>query len=114
MPFGVHGSGPGSPSTSLPRLTGVQTVGVLVRVDQRKHALRVQAGRQRQLHDVAGARRIGVQLGDDILDLLLAGVGGQVPADADDADLRAVPVLARPRRTGCRGRHRPAPCRGRA
>src|SRR6202044_2477090 len=47
-----------------------------------------------QLHQVAGACGIGVQLIDDRLDLVLRRVGGQFPADAGDADLRAVPVLA--------------------
>jgi hypothetical protein len=54
----------------------------------------VQAGRQRQLDDVAGARRVGVQLGDHGLDLLLGGVGRQLTANAGDTDLEAVAVLA--------------------
>ena len=78
----------------LAEIDRLQPVGVLGRVDQVQHRLRVQAGRQRQLDDVAGAGRIRVQLGDGILDLLLGGIRGQVPADADDPDLGAVPVLA--------------------
>ena len=49
---------------------------------------------QRQLHDVAVAGRVGVQLGDGRLDLLLRGVGRQVPALRGDAHLGAVAVLA--------------------
>ena len=54
----------------------------------------VEPGRQRQLDDVPGAGRIGVQLVDHRLHLGLGRVGGQVPADGRDPDLSAVPVLA--------------------
>ena len=54
----------------------------------------VQPGGQRQLDDVPGAGRIGVQFVDHGLHLRLGRVGGQVPPDGRDPDLRAVPVLA--------------------
>ena len=71
----------------------VQAVGVLGRVHQLQHTLGVQPGGQGQLDDVTVARGVGVQLGDHVLDLLLAGVSGQVAADGQDAHLRAVAVL---------------------
>jgi hypothetical protein len=73
----------------------VQAVRVLGRVDQLQHPVGVQPLRQRQLHDVAGAGGVGVQREHRLLDLLLAGRGGQVDADRGDADLGAVPVLHR-------------------
>ncbi len=45
-------------------------------------------------YDVAGARVVGVELVDDLFELLLRHRGGQVATDRLDADLRAVAVLA--------------------
>jgi hypothetical protein len=72
----------------------VQAVGVLVGVDQLERAALVEALRERQLHDVAGAGRVGVEALDGLVDLGLAGVGGQVLAVRGDADLGAVAVLS--------------------
>jgi hypothetical protein len=72
----------------------VQAVGVLGRVDELEHPVGVDALRQRQLDDVAGAGRVGVEPLDRGLDVRLGGVGGQVLADRGDADLGAVLVLA--------------------
>ena len=69
----------------------VQAVDVLARVDRGQDRVLVQAGRL--LHQECGARGIGVQLGDDRLDLGLRRVGRQVATDAGDADLGAVLVL---------------------
>jgi len=55
---------------------------------------RVQPRRQRKLDQVTGALRVGVQLVDHGLYLCLAGVGGQLTADAGDAHFQAVAVLA--------------------
>ncbi len=77
----------------LAQVDGLESVGILGRIDEAEYALRVQAGGQRKLDDESGAGRIGVQVRDRILDLLLRRVGWQVLADAVDPDLRAVPVL---------------------
>ena len=72
----------------------MQTVGVLGGVDALKGGVLVEMLRQRQLHDVASALRVGVQLVDGLVERRLADVGGQIAADRGDADLRAVGVLA--------------------
>ena len=72
----------------------VQAVRVLGRVHPVQHGVGVEPGGQRQLDDVPGAGRVGVQLVDHRLDLRLGRVPGQVPADGRDPDLGAVPVLA--------------------
>ena len=72
----------------------VQAVGVLVRVDQREHPVRVHVPGQRELDDVAGAGRVGVEPGDVLLHLGLRGGLRQVHPDRLDADLGAVLVLA--------------------
>ena len=78
----------------LAQVGRVQAVRVLGRVHPVEHGMGVKTGGQRQLDDVPGAGRIGVQLVDHRLHLRLGRVGGQVPADGRDPDLRAVPVLA--------------------
>ena len=78
----------------LAQVDRVQPVRVLGRVHPVEHGMGVQPGRQRQLDDVPGAGRIGVQFVDHRLHLRLGRVGGQVPPDGRDPDLRAVPVLA--------------------
>ena len=72
----------------------VQAVRVLGRVHPVEHRVGVEPGGQRQLDDVPGAGRVGVQLVDHRLHLRLGRVLGQVPADGRDPDLGAVPVLA--------------------
>src|SRR5690606_16837335 len=59
---------------------GVQSVGVLGRVHAFQYGVRVEVARERELDDVAGAGRVGVEFVDDVLDLALGGVGGQVAA----------------------------------
>ena len=73
----------------------MQAVGILARVDPLQRGVLVQLTPwQRQLHDVAGALRIGVELVDGLVEGGLAGVGGQVAPDRGDADFRAIGVLA--------------------
>jgi len=72
----------------------VQPVRVLGRIYPVQDRVSVEVARQRQLDDVPGAGRIGVQLVDHRLDLGLGRVGRQVPPDRRDPDLCAVPVLA--------------------
>ena len=79
---------------------GVQAVGVLVGVDAFQRGVLVQVLGQRQLHDVAGAFRVGVELVDGRVQLGLADVGGQIAADRVDPDLRAVGMLTADIRLG--------------
>ncbi len=72
----------------------VEAVGVLGGVDALQQGHRVEVARQRELHDVAVAGRVGVELVDDVLDLAGRRVGGQLALDRGDADLGAVAVLA--------------------
>ena len=94
MPRGVHGSGAGSLSTSRPRFVGCRPSASLPGSTRSSAAFSLRCLRQRQLHDVAGALGVGVQLVDGLVELGLADVGGQVATDRVDADLRAVGVLA--------------------
>ena len=80
MPRGVHGSGAGSLRTTY-QVHRVQAVGVLTRVEPLQRGVLVEMLGQRQLHDVAGALRVGVQLVDGLVELGLADVGGQITAD---------------------------------
>lgn len=93
-PCGVQGSGPCSLSTSHFQAHRVQTVGVLGRIHEFQDAVRVDALGQGQLHDVTGARGVGVEFADDVLDLLLRGGVGEFALDGADTDLGAVLVLA--------------------
>src|SRR5699024_2774301 len=77
----------------FPQVDGVEPVGVLGGVDPLEDGVLVQVPRERELHDVAGAGRVGVELVDDGLELGLGGVGGQVSPDRRDPHLLAVPVL---------------------
>ena len=60
---------PGDPSTSRPRFTGCRPSASLAGSMRLEHGVGVQALRQRQLDDVAGARRVGVELADRVEDL---------------------------------------------
>ena len=80
----------------------MQAVGILRRIDGFEHREFVEALRQRQLNDVAGARRVGVQLRDRVEHLRLCRGRGQIPPYGRDAQLRAVAVLAGDVRTGSR------------
>ena len=73
----------------------MQTIRVLRGIDTLQDGVRVDPARQRQLHDVARARGVSVELIDRGLHLLLRRVGGQIHADRLGADLGAVAVLAR-------------------
>ena len=64
MPRGVHGSGASSPSTSRPRLTGCRPSASLSGSMRSRAAFSSSCLRQRELHDVAGAVRVGVELVD--------------------------------------------------
>ncbi len=94
MPRGVQGSGAGSLRTSLPRFVGCSPSASLPGVDPLQGGVLVEVLGQRQLHDVAGALGVGVQLVDGLVELGLADVGGQITPDRVDADLGAVRVLA--------------------
>ena len=80
----------------------VQAVGVLLGGDALEHAVGVQVLGQGQLHNVAGAGRIVVQLVNLCVELLLGDVTGQVHADGVNTDLRAVAVLSTHVGAGCR------------
>src|SRR5262245_49203801 len=73
----------------------MQPVDVLGRIDQLEDRELVDVVRQRQLDDVAGAARIGVELREVRLELGLAHVGRQIDPDRLDADLDRVTMLAR-------------------
>ena len=72
----------------------MQAVRVLRGVDTLQDGVRIDAARQGQLHDVARAGRIRVELIDRGLHLFLRRVGGQVHTDRLGADLSAIAVLA--------------------
>ncbi len=72
----------------------MQPVGVLAGIDAFQCGVLVEVLRQRQLHDVAGALGVGVELVDGLVELGLADVGGQIAPYRVDAHLRTVGVLA--------------------
>ena len=80
----------------------MQAVSVLLGGDALEHAVGVQVLGQGQLHNVAGARRVVVQLVDLCVELFLSNVTGQVHADGVNTDLCAVAVLSAHVRAGCR------------
>ena len=94
IPCGVHGSGAGLPSTSQPRFVGCSPSASLAGSIWPEDVVLAHLPGQRQLDDVAGARRVGVQGRHVLLDLRLGGVGRQVHPDRGDPDLGAVLVLA--------------------
>ena len=63
----------------------MQAVGVLGRVHPGQRRARVEPGGQRQLDDVAGAGRVGVELVDDRLDVGLGGGRRQLALQRGDA-----------------------------
>ena len=71
----------------------MEAVDVLVGVDGEKGRELVEPLRERQLHQIGVDLGIGVEAGDDLVQLLLGGVLGQFGADRADADLLAVLVL---------------------
>ena len=73
---------------------GVQTVGVLVRIHQLEHRVRIEVLGQRQLHDVARDRGVSIEFRDLGVDRSLGGVSRHVDANGGDAHLGAVLVLA--------------------
>ncbi|OEI67448.1 hypothetical protein Cus16_2882 [Curtobacterium sp. ER1/6] len=73
----------------------VQAVGVLRRVHQLEHRDRVDALRQRELHDERGDPGVVVHLQDRRADVRCTGRLRQVDADRVEPDLRRVTVLAR-------------------
>ena len=73
----------------------VHAIGILRGIDQADDRVLVDAARQRQLHDVAGAGRILVQVAHRSGDVIETRVGGKVAPDGTDADLRTVGMLAR-------------------
>ena len=80
----------------------MQAVSVLLRGDTLQHAVRVQVLGQGQLHNVAGARRVIIELIDFCVELLLGDVTGQVQADGVNTDLCTVAVLSAHVRARCR------------
>ena len=87
MPRGVHGSGPRTFSTRRPRLIGCRPSASLAGSIGSRTADSSTCGRQRQLDDVAGAGRVGVELVDHRRDVGLGGGGRQLALDAGDAHL---------------------------
>ena len=79
----------------------VQAVSVLLGGDALEHAVGVQVLGQGQLHNVAGARRVVVQLVDLCVELFLSDVTGQVHTDGVNTDFCAVAVLSAHVRAGC-------------
>ena len=72
----------------------VQPVDVLGRIDRRDDGERVEMRRQRQLHEDAVDRVVGVQLGDELHQLVLGRRLGQDMLEADHADLARRLALA--------------------
>ena len=77
----------------LAQVHRVQAIGVLLWVDEPEDAVLVEVLRQRQLHDVAGARRVLVEVANYGLEVFLSGVRRQVAPDGGDTDLLAIAVL---------------------
>ncbi len=71
----------------------MQAVGVLRGIDPLQDRVGVEVLRQRQLHDVAVAGRIGVELVDQRLDLILCRVCGQLALDRVHADRLGLSML---------------------
>ena len=111
-PRGVQGSGPGAPSTSRPRLTGCRPSTSLSGSTGQQGRELVQAAGQRQLDQVAGAGRVGVQL----VDLGRAARRRWSTPAARPGSRRCPPRRSRGacpgRRSGCPGRRRPGSCPG--
>ncbi len=80
----------------------MQAVGILGRIDALEDPVRVDVLRQRQLHDVAVAHRIGVELVDQRFDLLLRGICGQFALDRVHPDRLGLLVLHSHVQLGCR------------
>ena len=71
----------------------MQAVGVFRRVDPLEDAVGVEVARQRQLHDVAVARLVGVEAVDLRLDLRLRGIRRQLDLDRVHADRLGLAML---------------------
>jgi hypothetical protein len=82
------------PEDEPPEVGRVQAVGVLVRVDEFEEAVGRHPVREGELHDETRAGRVGVQPGDDGLDVGLGRARGEVFPDRGDAHLCAVGMLA--------------------
>lgn len=72
----------------------MEAVGVLLRGDALERGILVEVFGERELHDVPGACRVGVQVVDGGVELLCGRIRGEILADRGDADLGAVGVLA--------------------
>ena len=72
----------------------MHAVRVLFRIDQVDDGVFVNAFRQRQLHDVAGAGGVGVQFIHRRRNLIEGGIRRQFALDGRHADLGAVGMLA--------------------
>jgi hypothetical protein len=77
-----------------PKVDRMQAVGILRWIHEFENAIGVKPRGERQLHDVAGDRRIRIERSYGVLDLLLSGVGGHIHPDGRNADLSAVTMLA--------------------
>ena len=80
-------------STSRPRLVGCRPSASFAGIDALEDRVGVEVLRQRQLHDVAVAAGVGVELVDERLDLGLRGVGRQLALDRVHADRLGLAVL---------------------
>ena len=76
------------------KIIWVHTIGVFLGVDQIDDGVLVDALRHRQLHDVAGAGRIGVKLLYDFGDLFECCVGRQLLLNGVHTDFSAIGMLS--------------------
>ena len=70
----------------------MQTIRVLRGIDTLQDGVRVDPARQRQLHNVARARGVSVELIDRGLYLLLRRVGGRIDSAPISAQSRCLPA----------------------
>ena len=101
-------AGPARPSTRRPRLVGCRPSASLAGSIRSRTAPASSPARQRQLDDVAGAGRVGVELVDDGLDVGLGGGAPAARAGAERCRPRRSRGACRRRRSGCPGRRPPA------
>ena len=87
QPAGVHGRRPGRPLASRPAETGVSPSTSLPGSISQVSAVAVDVPRRRELEQDPRHARVGVELGEQRLDLGLRRVGGQPVVEALHADL---------------------------
>ena len=78
----------------LAKVSGVQTVRVLLRRDLLQNTVSIQVLRQGKLHNIARAGRVVIELINLGFKLFLGDIGGQIHTDRVNANLRAVAVFS--------------------